>query len=75
MMAGHRRGTDRQTRARARIAEHHRRVREAPTGRAQLAAAFDRYRSAVVRHPLADHELHTMATHLDTEAQRLEAAA
>ena len=72
-MAGHR--EDKQTRKARRIAAHHAAVREAPTGRAQVAAAFARYRSAVVRHPDADAELHAMSTYLDTEAQRLEAVA
>lgn len=69
-MAGHRHGKP--TREAARIAEHHRRVREAPTGRAQLHAAYDRFRSAVSRHPGADLEYNAMATYLDAEAQRLE---
>jgi hypothetical protein len=74
-MAGHRRGRDKATREADRIAVHKRRISQAPTGRAQLAAAFDRYRSAAVRHADADTELHQAATWLNDQAKRLEAAA
>jgi hypothetical protein len=72
-MAGHREGKP--TRKARRIEEHKRRIHEAPTGRAQVAAAFARYRSAAVRHPAADRELHAMATYLVTQADRLERTA
>jgi hypothetical protein len=74
-MAGHRRGTGKPRRTAQRADWHHIRVRAAPTGREQLAAAFDRFRAAASRSADADAELHAMASHLDAEAQRLEGAA
>ena len=74
-MAGHRKGTGRPRRCDSRADEHMRRVREAPTGRAQVSAAFDWWRSAAVRHPDADTVLHELATRLATEARELERRA
>jgi hypothetical protein len=74
-MSGHRRGTGKPRRADSRIADHERRVMEAPTGRAQVAAAFDRCRSAAVRHPDPDGSLHEVAIWLNERAKALEAAA
>ena len=77
-MSGHRRqdGQDpKPTRASRRAAEHHRRVMEAPTGRRQAAAAFDRLRSAASRHPEAERLWHEIATDLNSRAIALESAA
>ena len=74
-MAGHWRGTGGTTRETGRIAAHKRRVQEAPTGRRQVAAAFDRLRSAAVRHPDAERLLHEIATDLNDRAKALEGAA
>jgi hypothetical protein len=74
-MAGHWRGTGGSTREAGRIAEHRRRVHEAPTGRRQAAAAFDRLRSAAVRHPDADRLLYEIASELNDRAVALEGAA
>ena len=74
-MAGHWRGTGGQARRAGRIAEHQRRVREAPTGRRQAAAAFDRLRSAAVRSADAERLLHEIATDLNNRAIEIEGAA
>ena len=77
-MSGHRRIDGQEPkprRADRRIAEHHRRVMEAPTGRAQAAAAFDRLRSAASRHPDAERLWHEIATDLNGRAIALETAA
>jgi hypothetical protein len=74
-MAGRWRGTGGHSRESGRIAEHQRRVQAAPTGRRQVAAAFDRLRSAAVRHPDAETVLHEIATDLNDRAKALEGAA
>jgi hypothetical protein len=71
-MTGFRHDTGAPRRRDRRHLEHDRRVREAPTGKLQVAAAFDRYRSAAVRHPDADTELHDVATWLNERAKRIE---
>jgi len=48
---------------------------EAPTGRRQAAAAFDRLRSAASRHPEAERLWHEIATDLNSRAIALESAA
>ena len=73
-MAGHHRGTETPTREAGRIAEHHRRVMTAPTGRRMTAAAFDRWRSAARRCTDPDSEWHAVAMWLNERAKELEAA-
>jgi hypothetical protein len=55
-----------------RIAQHEHRVQTAPTGKAQLAAAYDRYRSAAHRWHDPATELHQTATWLNERAKHLE---
>jgi len=70
-MAGHRKGTDKGKRCSGREAEHERRVAVAPTGEAQLAAAFDFARSVAYRHPDRARVLHRLATELVVIARLL----
>lgn len=74
-MAGHRRSTGRPKRADARMAAHRQRVHAAPTGEAQLAAAFDMLRSVAYRHPDRGTVLHAEATALYNRAIELEGNA
>lgn len=74
-MAGHRRRDGKPTRAHARMAAHRQRVHTAPTGEAQLAAAFDMLRSVAYRHPDRGTVLHAEATRLFERALELEGSA
>jgi hypothetical protein len=74
-MAGRRQGTGKPTRARARMARHKSRVQGAPTGEAQLAAAFDMLRSVAYRHPQRGSVLHAEASALYQRALELDGAA
>jgi len=79
-MAGHRRGklaggATAPKRSDQRAADYLTRLEQAPTVEAQLAIAFDWYRSAAFRHPARQQHVHQMATELATRARQLEAAA
>jgi hypothetical protein len=79
-MAGHRRGrgpggATPPRRRDQRAADYLARLEAATTVEAQLAIAFDWYRSAAFRHPARQHHVHQMATELANRARTLEAAA
>lgn len=74
-MAGHRRADGKPKRCDNRRATWDRAVTTAPTGKRQVATAFDRWRAAVSRHPEAEQLLWEQATRLNAEAIQLEGAA